>query len=219
MRHGLKPRTFWLLAMAVAMVHGLLIVMPGGQTPSQTDPISPLELVLVQAASLHTTVPPARKIKSNPQTVPLAVEPAQTKAQVATSAAPVIAPALPSEKHSEPGPAQAATIQSPAPQSIGAPTSLLPLQQADFRAASLGNRPADYPRLARQRGWEGKVILEVDVSAQGKPLSVRIFHSSGYPQLDEAATETVTAWRFTPARRGNEALADTVHVPIEFRLQ
>lgn len=99
------------------------------------------------------------------------------------------------------------------------PASTAPLQAADFRAAGLGNRPADYPRLARQRGWEGKVILEVEVSAQGKPVSVRVVHSSGYPQLDEAAIETVTAWRFTPARRGNESLADTVHVPIEFRLQ
>jgi len=114
-------------------------------------------------------------------------------------------------------------IESHAPQTESRPgtgaASTAPLQAADFRAASLANRPADYPRLARQRGWEGKVMLEVEVSAQGKPVSVRVVHSSGYPQLDEAAIETVTAWRFTPARRGNESLADTVHVPIEFRLQ
>ena len=48
---------------------------------------------------------------------------------------------------------------------------------------------------------------------------VDLQRSSGYTRLDEAAQQAVRAWRFVPARRGDEAVPAWVVVPIEFTLR
>lgn len=88
-----------------------------------------------------------------------------------------------------------------------------------FDLASLGNRPPKYPELARRRGQEGRTLLQVEVSASGRPLNVEIAESSGHALLDEAALEAVARWRFQPAQRSGAAVAGTVEVPILFRLE
>jgi protein TonB len=47
---------------------------------------------------------------------------------------------------------------------------------------------------------------------------VAVEKSSGSPHLDAAALEAVKAWRFTPARRGADAVESWMLVPIVFRL-
>lgn len=81
------------------------------------------------------------------------------------------------------------------------------------------NPKPEYPMIARIRGWQGKVALKVQISAEGTVESVAVQHSSGYDELDEAAQQAVKAWRFVPARRRNTAVACTVVVPIIFSLQ
>jgi protein TonB len=49
------------------------------------------------------------------------------------------------------------------------------------------NPPPPYPSTARRRGWEGEVLLLVDVTAQGEVCNVTVSRSSGYRILDRAA--------------------------------
>ena len=79
------------------------------------------------------------------------------------------------------------------------------------------NPEPDYPRLAKERHWEGEVLLRVRVGANGAVLAVDIERSSGYPVLDRAAHMSVERWRFQPARRGAVAVESTVLVPIPFK--
>lgn len=44
-----------------------------------------------------------------------------------------------------------------------------------------------YPQRARQLKQQGRVVLLVDISAQGVPLRVEVKESSGYAMLDKAA--------------------------------
>jgi TonB family protein len=60
--------------------------------------------------------------------------------------------------------------------------------------------PPEYPRIARQSGWEGVVILSVNVTRDGRAESVRIRQSSGYRVLDEKAVEAIRKWRFFEER-------------------
>ena len=90
--------------------------------------------------------------------------------------------------------------------------------EAGFTADYLHNPAPAYPPAARRNGEEGRVLLRVLVSAAGQAEAVDIQHGSGFPRLDEAARETVANWRFTPARRGAQAIASTVIVPVTFRL-
>mgnify|MGYP000281677152 CR=1 FL=1 len=72
--------------------------------------------------------------------------------------------------------------------------------------------------VSRRLGEEGRVLLAVQVDADGAPRQVRIARSSGYPRLDAAALAAVEKWRFVPARQGEHSVAASVNVPIHFRL-
>lgn len=89
---------------------------------------------------------------------------------------------------------------------------------ADSNAAYLNNPKPSYPMVARQRHWQGTVLLRVYVGANGKALQVNIQRSSGHDVLDESALESVRQWRFVPAKRGDTAEASWATVPIEFEL-
>ncbi|MBW1722340.1 MAG: energy transducer TonB [Deltaproteobacteria bacterium] len=81
------------------------------------------------------------------------------------------------------------------------------------------NRPPRYPRIARRRGYQGVVQMEVLVDREGKAKEVRLLHSSGYPVLDKAALNAVRKWRFEPGKRGDEPVEMWVVVPVRFRLK
>jgi len=90
--------------------------------------------------------------------------------------------------------------------------------EANFKANYGTNPKPNYPSLAVNRGWEGKVLLRVNVSADGLSLSVAVHESSGHESLDEAAVEAVEKWKFIPAKKGDKAVPCTVIVPINFTL-
>ncbi|AXK40828.1 energy transducer TonB [Crenobacter cavernae] len=79
-------------------------------------------------------------------------------------------------------------------------------------------RPA-YPPLSVELGEEGKVLLRVHVSVDGRAESADVERSSGFPRLDRAALTAVRGWRFVPARRGDEPIAFTYTVPLDFSIK
>lgn len=87
-----------------------------------------------------------------------------------------------------------------------------------FGVAYLNNPPPEYPRLSQRAGEEGKVLMKVLVSAEGRPESVDVISSSGFERLDKAAVNAVKQWRFEPARKGGKALSAYVNVPLSFSL-
>ncbi len=90
--------------------------------------------------------------------------------------------------------------------------------EANFKANYGVNPKPNYPALARSRGWQGKVLLKVNVSADGHSESVTVHQSSDHEVLDEAAVEAVEKWKFIPAKQGERAVPCTVIVPINFTL-
>ena len=90
--------------------------------------------------------------------------------------------------------------------------------EANFSANYGTNPKPKYPAIARSRGWQGKVLLRVKVSASGRSEAVSVHQSSGHDVLDESAIAAVENWQFIPAKRGNTAVACTVIVPIIFTL-
>lgn len=80
------------------------------------------------------------------------------------------------------------------------------------------NTPPSYPEIARRNGWEGRVLVRVEVSAEGRPLSTVIAKSSGYGVLDQSALRAVKSWRFQPRTIGGIASAGRVEVPVNFSL-
>lgn len=80
------------------------------------------------------------------------------------------------------------------------------------------NARPDYPPLARVRGYQGVVVLIVEVLADGRVGQVGIKRSAGHVILDRAALEAVRTWRFDPGRREGRAVTMSVEVPVRFVL-
>lgn len=107
-----------------------------------------------------------------------------------------------------------------------APAPVAPPKQAveekeeppKFGVAYLNNPAPDYPRMSKRAGEQGKVLLKVLVSVEGRPSSVEVSKSSGFERLDSAALEAVKQWRFEPARKGSKAISAYVMVPLSFTL-
>lgn len=60
-----------------------------------------------------------------------------------------------------------------------------------------------YPPLAKNKGFEGQVGIEMLVSREGRVTDVRISSSSGYQILDRAAREFARQLTFEPAMQGS----------------
>jgi len=70
-------------------------------------------------------------------------------------------------------------------------TSLDGVRQYRLNLAREARRFKRYPPLARQRGWEGVVIVLVSAVAGGPVPQVSLSQSSGYELLDQEALELV----------------------------
>lgn len=98
-----------------------------------------------------------------------------------------------------------------APAEEGAFTPAMPIEPQD---------PIPYPPSLFAAGIEGEVMLYLVVDSTGAviPDSTRIATASGHREFDAAALEAAAALRFTPARRGDTAVAAPIQVPIHFAL-
>lgn len=101
-------------------------------------------------------------------------------------------------------------VPEPTPVAVG------PTRKA--RAAKALPRPK-YPTIARRRGWEGTVLLELTIDASGAVTDVTVKESSGRNALDRAAVSRAETWQFEPALRNGEAIVDTLEVPVTFALR
>ncbi|UCH83958.1 MAG: energy transducer TonB [Candidatus Latescibacterota bacterium] len=75
-----------------------------------------------------------------------------------------------------------------------------------------------YPKLARQAGFEGQVLVIVLVGENGDELEATVTSSDVSPGMEQAALEAAKRCRFKPARQRTRPVRARVVVPFEFRL-
>lgn len=80
------------------------------------------------------------------------------------------------------------------------------------------NPPPKYPRIARRRGLQGVVLLDVQVNSTGCVEEVRLSRSSSHGVLDKAALKAVRSWRFNVGTVGGVPTSMWVKVPVRFML-
>ena len=90
--------------------------------------------------------------------------------------------------------------------------------EASFKVNYAVNPKPVYPDIAKNRGWQGTVLLKVRVNIDGRSDEVVLHSSSGYKILDTSAITAVEKWQFFPAKQGNTPIVSTVIVPIVFSL-
>jgi TonB family protein len=76
-----------------------------------------------------------------------------------------------------------------------------------------------YPPEATKMGYEGEVLLRVEVLSNGRVGQVEVNRSSGHEILDRSALAAVKQWEFIPAKKGETAVSEWVRIPIPFKLK
>jgi periplasmic protein TonB len=113
--------------------------------------------------------------------------------------------------------------EAPTATTPGTPTKEQPKPQASpprSTGARYGQNPTPpYPSEARRRGWEGTVLLMVEIRENGRPERVTIKESSGHSVLDDAALGAVGRWTFVPAQQNGKPVRSVAEVPIIFSLR
>lgn len=111
--------------------------------------------------------------------------------------------------------ADAAPAASPPQQTQAGVHALAEMSEPKFVSPP---SPPTYPTLARKRGQEGTVWLDIVLDAQGTQSQLHILKSSGVAVLDTAALSAVSRWRFRPYEISGVGRPSRVRIPIEFSL-
>nr|CAH33818.1 TonB protein [Photobacterium damselae subsp. damselae] len=78
--------------------------------------------------------------------------------------------------------------------------------------------PVSYPRLAKRRGIQGQVMVEIWIDPKGKQIKQKVISSSGTEILDQAALTAIKKWKFSSHIVDGQAIAHRVHIPVRFQL-
>lgn len=83
----------------------------------------------------------------------------------------------------------------------------------------LGQPPRPvYPHASLRRREQGRVVVQVLISASGTVTTASVARSSGYERLDNAALSAVKQARFKPYTENGVAYPALANIPIDFAL-
>jgi protein TonB len=77
----------------------------------------------------------------------------------------------------------------------------------------------EYPPLLKRSGIGGIVRVYFFINKEGVVEDSRVYQSSGFPQLDEAALAVADVYRFSPAMNRDKLVPVWVLLPIEFQVR
>jgi protein TonB len=184
-------------------LHAVLFALraPESQPPQPASPpivahIAEPEAPAAPPVAEPQIVPPPPKPKvEKPKPPPKVVQPEPAPAAPSPfTVAPAPAPAPEIASQPEPAPAPAPSVVVPGPIATAPPAPPAPDPStliAQYRSRFIGAavRFKRYPLPARDNGWEGDVIVHLEIAASGELAEVKVKRSSGYPVLDEQAME------------------------------
>ena len=75
-----------------------------------------------------------------------------------------------------------------------------------------------YPKEAKEKGIEGKVILEILIDNEGRVRKVHFIDGPGYG-LNEVALASIKKFKFAPAKIGDQTVAVVIRYGINFVLE
>ena len=211
-------------AFALSMPH-MVMFSPYSNAPEKsplTERVSVVGLVVL----LHLLVFAGYLLQPEMPTVmvnEMSISFANAQMQQADITPPPLVKPKPKEIEPEPVPTDAPALKEATPveqpQTTSPPSPVQLDAQPDYKADYLNNPRPPYPMVARRMGYNGKVILNVEVLAEGKAGQVLLHQSSGYAILDNSALQTVKTWKFSPAKRLGQPVTQWFLVPIKFSLE
>jgi len=77
--------------------------------------------------------------------------------------------------------------------------------------------PIAYPQQARELGMEGVVVVKINLDIFGNVKAVHVLKSV-HPDLDQAVSETVGKWKFSPAIKKRKPVNISIIRSFSFHL-
>jgi len=189
---------------------------PQPQVEPQPEPEPPVETPEPEAVTEPPPPPPPPRPEPKPKPKPAP----RPKPHPRPRPAPAPQPAKPSATPPAAQPSAAAGGAPKAAQARGEQTAKDPDQPRTVGHVDyLGARPRPvYPRISERRGEQGRVVLRVLISPEGRVADVKVRRSSGYSRLDEAAVAAMQHARFRPYTENGIAYKALVDIPFDFVL-
>lgn len=189
---------------------------PVAAPPTTTESQSPAEPIKVAEKSQ----------KPAPETKPVVTEqkPAPTKPSraAATTPPPARTQQPPVQPIQQPQ-AQQPAASTPPPQPAQTPAKTesapapMPFVPVESPPECIKREPPQYPDIAEKMRIEGRVVVEVTVDAQGKPIQAKIVRSSS-DVFDDAAVEAAMKSTYKPAMMSTGPVTAKVLVPFTFKI-
>lgn len=220
-----SPGIKWFAALSL-VVHGAVLTAWQQHPLLGNHSVHMLELTLINTPAAATTTAPA-SIDHPSKSAPAERPPAQARPEPPRQTRVAARPQAP---------ARAATTGNSRPVSaVNEETTPATTQAAvatarpahdreesdrQLRASvlELVARQLKYPAIARRKGWQGIVRLELHIEPDGRISRLQINRTSGYPVLDNAAAESLQLATVPNAGQWlNERAVDLI-VPVEYRL-
>jgi len=229
----------WAVICSILLHISLALIIPN----IKFDDVKKPELLIVELSKTPEPVlaepikaepePIQPKTEPEPELKPI-VKPLPTPTVVKNEPTPYVPPpaaltpqteviAVTPKADAAPSPVPPAPVVVPEPPAPTAPSQ----EDMDDARGRYGNtlwgaigKHKQYPRIAQMRGWQGEVVVELQLDGNGKLKSKKIIQSSGYESLDKQALEMVEKATPFPAPpdvlRGNSF---SIKVPIPFKLE
>lgn len=212
----IRPTTHHRLALALCAataVHLGLLALPLAERPRAAG-AEVLHVRLIAPAVIPESRPVATEpSRPSPHTPSPAPAPAPMPAPAPSPVAqPVAAPAPAAPA----APAPAADQSAPAAKLAATASAETAVAAAQGEVRLALARHFRYPLLARRRGWQGEVLLGVQVAADGSLGAPTVLRSSGHAVLDRAALEALAR---VPTLSSAPGMAFTLQLPVHYRLE
>lgn len=208
-----------LAALGAGILHGAVaawVMLPDAPTPLPQQQVIQVSMVAPSITAPKPVTPLPQVEKPTPKLPP------QKKGMVKAQPKKQPAPKKKVVKKKAEKPRKMVVIQRQQQMTTGRVSQLAKAKHSAITkpvpADYLNNPPPQYPSTARRRKQEGTVMVDVLVSALGRPKGLSIAKSSGVELLDMAALQAIQQWKFVPAKQGSRIVEARVRVPITFRL-
>lgn len=194
----------WPVTGLVILLH-VVVVLGIAQLYRPGEPVKTDQTIAVQLIQLPQPKPVVPKaVPPPPKPEPRPPEPQKKR---------IIAQTRP-----DPEPAPMVVPAQPPPRAPARPAPVPVVIPPDIKAAYRSNPAPVYPMRSRRLGEEGRVLLRAHITAAGRVDEIAVKNSSGHGRLDQSALDAVRAWKFQPARLGDQAISAWVLIPIHFNL-
>ncbi len=234
----------WTLAISIGLHILALLLLPNIHIEKEPpEPTLTIELAPLKKAepAPQPVESPKPEVKPEPTPIPKPITKTEPIIQSKTTPSPLAEPAPvnpPPTAEPPTTPVISATPKTESQQTVQVPVTAPPPppepvkvtgpSQQDIDAAKnqYGNLLAreiakykQYPKIAQMRGWQGEVILELQLDSNGKVISSKIHESSTFEALDKQALEMVKKATFPAPPDALRGHSFNILVPVSFKLE